>query len=492
MEYLINIKNYHFKFILSLSSAIVHQLGSSIVTTIGNFCVYFVSYIHYKDTWVNMQYGNMMSSIIFLLLSSFSPLSGVMEKNIGPRLTLLISSLIIEVSLILYYFQRNLWLFYAISVLIGLGSGLSIGVTEKNSCRYYPKYKGIINSSTLFISYFAGSFYSYLGEIIINPNYEKVIDKDTNPLYPEEVSKRSVYFFLLSMIVIPITCLLSILMFIKYEPKEDENQNLTQKEIKDEDKTTNTGEIINNFRFWRINLLSSLTPFWVYFLTGTYRAYLPLLDISQNTISKIPTIVNIIYSISGVLWAFLVDKFGFKIIIRILTLISLILSILFVVFSLTYNLFSSFYLIGFFFSTIMSRSSYMSIMVPHIMNIYEFRNYLIIGGFSKLFVQIIFFITSLISVLISLKYKTAEDLLIPYKIIIYISSFISIFGFILSFYENDEKFEFKDSGYTKTNTNDIEKEDENLEIGNRDSEQTVKSKEDNEEKKENENTEIKE
>ena len=445
MEYLINIKNYHFKFILSLSSAIVHQLGSSIVTTIGNFCVYFVSYIHYKDTWVNMQYGNMMSSIIFLLLSSFSPLSGVMEKNIGPRLTLLISSLIIEVSLILYYFQRNLWLFYAISVLIGLGSGLSIGVTEKNSCRYYPKYKGIINSSTLFISYFAGSFYSYLGEIIINPNYEKVIDKDNNPLYPEEVSKRSVYFFLLSMIVIPITCLLSILMFIKYEPKEDENQNLTQKEIKDEDKTTNTGEIINNFRFWRINLLSSLTPFWVYFLTGTYRAYLPLLDISQNTISKIPTIVNIIYSISGVLWAFLVDKFGFKIIIRILTLISLILSILFVVFSLTYNLFSSFYLIGFFFSTIMSRSSYMSIMVPHIMNIYEFRNYLIIGGFARLFNQSNAFFSALTSVLISLKYKTGEELKTPYRIVASVGFVFALIGFILSFQENDKKFKFENS-----------------------------------------------
>ena len=93
MEYFIN-PNYKTKFIFSLLSAIIYQLGSSVVVTIGNFSVYFVSYIHYKYEWVNMQYGNSMAPTILLLLAIFSPLSGLLEEKIGPRFTLLISSII--------------------------------------------------------------------------------------------------------------------------------------------------------------------------------------------------------------------------------------------------------------------------------------------------------------------------------------------------------------------------------------------------------------
>ena len=141
MEYFFPIENYKTKFILSLISGIIYQFGSSMVVTIGNFCVYFASYIHYKHNWVNMQYGNIMAPTILLILSSFSPFSGVIEKKIGPRFTLLISSIIVEICFILYYFQSNLWIFYTISVFIGFGNGISAGVPIKNACLYYPKKK---------------------------------------------------------------------------------------------------------------------------------------------------------------------------------------------------------------------------------------------------------------------------------------------------------------------------------------------------------------
>ena len=69
------------KFICSLISAIIYQCGSSVVVTIGNFCVYFVSYIYYNNKSLNIQYGNLMGPITLLLLSIFSPFSGLIEKK---------------------------------------------------------------------------------------------------------------------------------------------------------------------------------------------------------------------------------------------------------------------------------------------------------------------------------------------------------------------------------------------------------------------------
>ena len=122
MEYLFQINSYKTRFILSFISAIIYQMSSSIVTTLGSFCVYFISYIHYKspNTNINMQYGNINGPIIILLLSSFSPLSGLFEKKLGPKLTLILSSSIVEICLIFYYFQGNLWIFYTISIFIGI------------------------------------------------------------------------------------------------------------------------------------------------------------------------------------------------------------------------------------------------------------------------------------------------------------------------------------------------------------------------------------
>ena len=106
MEYFIQIHSHKTKFILSLISAILYQMGSSLVTTIGSFCVYFISYIYYKDknSNINLQFGNLNGPIILLLLSSFSPLSGVIDKQLGSILTLILSSSIVIFKEIYGYF----------------------------------------------------------------------------------------------------------------------------------------------------------------------------------------------------------------------------------------------------------------------------------------------------------------------------------------------------------------------------------------------------
>lgn len=467
---LFSIHNYTKKFIISLLSAIIYQLGSSVVVSIGNFSVYFLSYIHYKDNWVNMQYGNIMAPTILLLLAIFSPISGIVEKKMGARLTLLISSIIVEICFLLYYFQRNLWIFYIISIFIGIGTGLSAGVQIKNVCRYFPKRKGIINSLIIFLGGLATSLYSTIGEKIINPEKEGIINKKTEPYYPKEVSERTIYFFIFAMIVIPITTIISLFLFIKFEPdiKENENASDNKENIllkKEKESITNTKEIIKSFRFYRNIIIITLMPFWIYFLTSTYRAYSPLIGVNQNFISYLPTIVTLLSSIIGLIWGFSFDKFGFQIIIKIMSAISIILSIYFAIFINNDVL----YIIGLFISSSVSRVGMMSIINPHIMQVFEFKNFLIIGGFARLFNQLSAFFAALTSVLISSQYETpnASNLETPYRIVASIGIILSCIGFILSFFENDERFQFENDVKYKEQTlvmdNNKERESDNSE-----------------------------
>jgi len=416
-------------------------MGSSLVTTIGNFCVYFISYIYYKNTnsTINMQYGNINGPIILLLLSSFSPLSGVIEKKFGAKFTLIFSALIVEVCLILYYFQRNLWIFYTISIFIGIGNGLSAGVPIKNACRYYPKKKGVINSIIICLGGLVSSLYSFIGEKIINPKKEGIINKETNPFYPENVADKANNYFLFAMIAFPVIITISLFLFYNFIP-QDKNA-LIEKNMKENDKITNTKEIIKTYRFWRNIIIVGLMPFFAYFLNSTYRAYAPMIGVNKELVSYLSTIISFLSSITGLIWAIIFDKFGFQIIIKIMSAICIFLSIYCIIFINN----SVLYFIGLLINTTISRVGMMSVINPHIMQVFEFRNYLIIGGFARLFNQSNAFFSALTSVLISLKYKTGDELKTPYRIVASVGFVFAAIGFILSFQENDKKFKFKNN-----------------------------------------------
>ena len=164
MENLKCIKRKRTKFILAFISSVFNALASALITGLGNIAVYILSYIHYKQEWVDMQYGNLMISVMYLSLAFFSPLSGPLETKFGPIISIIISSVIIELSVYLFYLQQNIWYFYGITVLTGIGSGLSANILLKNICFFYPKKKGTGKlSSNEFYCHKYGSFYSIRG-----------------------------------------------------------------------------------------------------------------------------------------------------------------------------------------------------------------------------------------------------------------------------------------------------------------------------------------
>ena len=498
MDVYFKVKSKRTKFILSFISALLYLLGYSIIMESGNFSVYFISYIHYKQEWVDMQFGNLMRPIIVLFLSVFSPLSGIMENLVGPRLALLSSAIVIEISLIFFFLQRNLWIFYILSLLLGLGCGLSAQIVVKNCCLYYPKKKGFISACIMSLGALIGSSYTLLGEKIINPDREEVIDKDNNPYYSEDISERSKYFFLFGILINPISTALSIFLFYKYDPNceiENEAENKVENKVDDikgpllegtneeeikknenpsNDKKEDDKENISNsnnksilkqnikkalktFRFWRNILISGVMPFGVLFIFATSRAYSSLLGVSGDIVGTLAGTMNIIGSTCNPIWAFCCDKFGFQPVTKIITIFIIIFNCYFIIFLNN----KYFYVIGLYISCIF-RGGVMSCITPHVMQIYGLKYYLLLGGFLGLFNALFNFMIAMISAIISIWCHKYLELLLPYRIVCIVGVILAIIGLIFVYQENDSKFIFDDAEDEETKEdNKIKEKEEN-------------------------------
>ena len=453
------------KFIFSFLSGVFYGLGQGALMGSGGIAVYILSYIHHKDDWVDMPYGNLMSHFIILFNALFSPLSSILEKLCGPEMSLLISSIIVEICLFLFYIQRNIWIFYAITVLAGLGVGLSANITLKNACLYYPEKKGLISACIVSLSGIGSAIYILVGEQLINPLKEGVIDAKTDPYYSIEVSENVKYYFIFAMIVLPIGTILALLFFYKYDPncenegKENESEinegkeNSLKKEedsINENDKKSesnslntsyskNTKKVLKSFRFWRIVLIGGAMPFWIYFVHSSYRPYVVMLGVDTEIIFYLGSVLTIIGYLFGPIWAILVDKFGFQPIMKIIGLICCLMTIYFYFF-MDHPLL---YPIGLIF-TCSSIVGIIAAFTPHLMQVYGFKYFLTIGGFARLFVEIFRFIAGLASIIFSIFFKNAHELLLPYEMIVAFGGILTIIGFILIFKENDDKFNYGD------------------------------------------------
>ena len=539
MDIFFKIKLKRNKFICSILSALAYLLGYSCIMESGNFSVYFVSYIHYHQKWVDIQYGNLMSPVVLLFLSGFSPLSGLMETLLGSRLSLLTSAVVIEITYIFFYFQKNLWIFYILSLFLGFGCGLSANITIKNCCLYYPKKKGFISACIMSLGALIGSSFTLFGEKIINPDRKQVIDKEKDPYYPKEIAERAKYYFLFAVILLPIATTISLFLFYKYDPsceiedkeeekidnkideikgpllegnteenienteykkeeitekkneeKEERENNKAEKEGDNNKKRSKKDEKINisnsfmkpspkksvkkalkNWRFWRNILISGVMPFGLFFIFATCRAYSSLLGVNGSIVGTLAGFMNIIGSVSNPIWAFCTDKYGFQRIMKIVSISMIALPVYFFIFMDN----KIFYVIGLYVSCAF-RGGVISSITPHIMQIFGLRYYLTLGGFVRLFNQLFSFLIAMLSIIISIWNNNYKELLKPYRIVCIVGIIIAIFGFILVFYETDEKFNFDDEEKDQQKENKKKKEGKKEE-GSQKEENKVKEQE---------------
>ncbi len=323
---------------------------------------------------------------------------------------------------------------------------------------------------------------SLLGEQIVNPGTEDIIDEETAPYYSYEVSQNVIKYYIVTMIAFPAFNLLSIIFFYKYNPdceeeegekKQNENDEKTEKKeeinealINENDNQRSTfykkasktkvKKALKSFRFWRNIMIVILLPFYYFIFSASFRAYIPMIRVPQEVIYYTNFGLGITLFIVGPIWASFVDKFGFRPIMKIIGFIVSGISIYF--FFFIDNGYP--YLVGFVVITVAIAGISVAI-IPHFMNVFGMSNFLILAGFGTLFTQLSSFLAALISVVISIFCKNSEEFKRPYRIVSIAGGVLCIIGLVMVFYENDEKFDYGDENEEKK---DSIKDDDNKTI----------------------------
>jgi MFS family permease len=236
------------KFILTLIGTIIFEIGLGSFFFISNLNVYITSYIHIKQKFITMHYGNFFSTIMDFGSHLNGLLSGYIENKYGYKTAMIIGNIIIIICSIIFFFQQNIFITYLLLFFFGCGIGICLNVPIKNVCYYLPKKKGFINSIIGNILILSSSFFIFIGEKFIN--YDGYTLKIKDNFYPENIALRTPYYFIIVIIIVPVCTFLSLIFIYKFENDEDNFNNNNNKKDQlfeeNENDISNCDDKVNN------------------------------------------------------------------------------------------------------------------------------------------------------------------------------------------------------------------------------------------------------
>ena len=209
------------KFLLAIISAIFFKISTTHISLLWKFTAYTTSYIHLKQNWVTIHYGVINSPLFLMTTKLIGPIGGFMEKKFGGKKTIIFGGIIIFFSLCLLYFQQNIWIYYFLTVLLGIGIGSCKEICLKNLCLFKPNRKGFLLSCvSTFTTIFHGIFF-YFSEKYINCDDYALTKGSENQFYPEYISMRYQNFVFFLMFSFIFSSFLSVFFY-----RECPNQNV--------------------------------------------------------------------------------------------------------------------------------------------------------------------------------------------------------------------------------------------------------------------------
>jgi hypothetical protein len=488
-------------FFLAIISAIFFKISSTHISLLWKFTAYTTSYIHLKQDWVTIHYGVINSPLYLMTTKLIGPVGGFMEKTIGGKHTIIFGGITILVSLLCLYIQQNIWVYYCITILLGIGVGSCNQICLKNLCLYKPNCKGFLLSCIgVFTTVFHGIFF-LASEKYINIDDYALNKGNDNQFYPEYISQRYQKFILFSIFSFFFATVLTLLFYREYQYDNEEisNDNISQinnnnnntsinspninestsmihelsttisdfnvhrkikeKTIKKINKTKkknkfknanyrkNMKKIIKSSRFWFLAIYTFLSPFVSYLTMSNFKNFRILIySVSFNRF--IGATIGLIKLIVAPLIGLIVDKYGAIYILRILCLLRLTIGILM---SLFLN--NSYFLFILALASEVSEVTQKYAFTPYLYNIFgfeysiEIQGMIGIGdGFSNLFSAIMSFLICYFT-----QQYSFDSLILPYRYLFLFGSLLSIISFVLLLFENEEKFHYEDNYFNYQN-----------------------------------------
>ena len=465
------------KFISTVIGSLGIYFGLGFILPISYLSVYITSYIHIEQDFVNMHYGYFLNLILTFAMTFSVSLGGMLESKLGFTPTTLLGTSIVLVGNIFFFKIQNIWLCYFLTLIMGLGAGISSSLLGKNLTLYFPKKKGIITSVFGLLLIIIAGLFLVVGEKIISFTGETL--QENQEVYSPETAKRTYLYFMLGFFSIPIGDIIFLLFAHEYKKENQENNdnsfegnnyeyNINENEQKDlydsvenkektgkeeenkEDNYLSGGhedsvafrnkkikKIIKTFRFWRIALASFLVSFPISFMMTTGRTFGALIGIEGGALQFLTVIQGVSIIIVGPIFGFISDKKGPLLILRICTIVAIAPGVILLFFIDNAVL----YFISFIFIAIGLVTKMVSFS-PFLMEVYGIRESVILSGIINGVGKVGEVITAVSAFVIPFFYS-GNEIKTPYKIIFITGSICSGLSLVLFLFESKKKYEYE-------------------------------------------------
>ena len=377
-------------------------------------------------------------------LSLTITLGGIIEKRIGGKKTIFLSSLILCLSFIIMYFSRNLFLDYVLMSFIGFGIAIGIKLSKRNACAYFMKRKAFISGVvTLVPSFVCSGLAIFYEKYILNPLSENPTIE--NSYYDQNIFLNFQKLILFEVGFLMVVCLLSLITFFKNNPEETikfgfgEKPKNNNTEIKDTTDTITKKSQVNKALYSKRSLKLFLMIFLFFpsinFINNTWRPIGIYYKIRTNYLQIVGALCSITGCLSSIVFSLVGDKLQFRF---IFCLFGILLTINSFIFPLSFHneiLFILEVLVVAF-----SLNGFNIIIDPHLMKVFGMENFVEICGVIRSSSGIAEIFSVILAFYLENYFTGSKDY--AYKWMYFISGVSSFTSFVLSLFENDEKFNY--------------------------------------------------
>ena len=442
-------KKYILKGISSIFSCIIHTCGYYSVFILGHTIVYLISFRRHYNPNLTFSHGYFLFPIMNLSLSLTITIGGIIEKKIGGKKTIFLSSLVLILSFAVMYFSRNLFLDYILMGFIGFGIAIGIKLGKRNACSYFMKKKALISGIvTLVPSFVSAGLAIFYEKHILNPLSESpTID---HSYYEERIFLNFQTLIIYEIGFLILVCILSLVTFFKNDPKEtikygfgekvNENKSTQiekrKESIEDQElKKSQVQKALYSSRSVKLFLMIFLLFPTIKFINNTWRPIGIYYKIRTNYLQ----IVGALYSITGCLSSIIFSLIGDKIQFRyIICLFGILLTVTSFTFPLSFN--NDFLFVLEILAVAFSLSGFNVIIDPHLMKVFGMENFVEICGVIRSSSGIAEIFSVTLAFYLENYFTGSKDH--AYKWMYFISGISGLISFVLGLFESDEKFDY--------------------------------------------------
>lgn len=425
---------YILKGISSIISCIFHTFRNYSIWMLGYTNIYLISFRRHYNKNIDFSYTYYYMPLLHLSFSLSAPISGIIENKYGDRLIIFISNLILCTSFFAMYYSRSIYIDYILILLIGLGIAIGYNITKKNACSFFVRKK-------VFIIGFINLICNLLCFVLLFYNECDILNYESRPpsidytYYRKRIFMNYQNLIIFEIKLLTITCLGTLSLYFKNDPKETLKFGFNEKKIIDNNKERiETIEKKKKKISKSLDLKNAIKSKRTLRLIIMVFLFFPTIIFINNNMRMEITLYfffGIIYNIIGSISFLLFMIFGNCIQFRILFIIlSALISMGAFMFTLGIDDNGLFLPIGIAVSSFVF-SGFEVIYDAHIMNVYGMKKYSQISGIIRAF--------SGISGIMVLIFNSIFDK----KSTIYgtIGCF-NLFSLYFAFFENDEKFKY--------------------------------------------------